>query len=158
MEETPRDGFKKISHLLDLAESIHKKVQHHYEKQKRSLRDIDAKMLLDYIARKEHHVGSMISRYRKEAPAEVLETFYQFTPAETKTLADYTAWQPNPHADAAEVLSVALKIDSFMQSFYRRAAQMAPSEESAELFGNLADAINDKKRDQASNASLLEDL
>ena len=115
-------------------------------------------MLLDYIARKEKYVGSMISRYRKKAPEEILDTFYQFTPAEVKTLADYTAWRPNPHADAAEVLSVALKIDSSMQSFYRRAAQMAPSEAIAELFGNLADAIKDKKRDQASNASLIQEI
>jgi hypothetical protein len=107
---------------------------------------------------KENHVGSMISRYRKKAPAEILDNFYQFTPSEIKTLADYAAWHPNPHTDAAEVLSVALEIDSSMQAFYRRAAQMAPSEAITKLFENLADAIKDKKRDQASNTSLIQDI
>jgi len=158
MEEISRNTFKQIRDLLDLAESIHTKVQRHYEKKKKSLKDPEAKMLLDYIARKEKMLGSIISRYREGVSAEVLETFYQFTPAEIKTLDGYTAWQPNSNANATEVLAAALMIDAFMLSFYRRAAQMAPSEASADLFANLADAIEEKKRDQASNASLLEDI
>ena len=158
MEKTSRNTFKQIIDLLDLAESIHKKVQRHYERESASLKDTEAKMLLDYIARKEKALGSIISHYRESASADILDTFYQFTPAEIKTLDDYTAWRPNSDANAIEVLAAALRIDAFMQDFYRRAAQMAPSEATAELFANLADAIEEKKQDQASNASLLEDI
>jgi rubrerythrin len=48
------------------------------------------------------------------------------------------------HADEEEVLSVALIIDASKESFYRRAAKMAPNEAIAALFGYIADAVKDK--------------
>ena len=92
------------------------------------------------------------------ASADILDTFYQFTPAEIKTLYDYIAWQSNSDASANVVLAVALKIDAFMQTFYHRAAQMAPSEPIRDLFENLAEAVKAKQQDQASSASFLEDI
>jgi len=47
MEKTSRNTFKQIIDLLDFAESIHKKVQRHYERESASLKDTEAKMLLD---------------------------------------------------------------------------------------------------------------
>lgn len=66
--------------------------------------------------------------------------------------------EPYSDASATEVLAAALRIDSFMQAFYRHAAQMAPSEATADLFANHADAVKAKKQDQASSASFLEDI
>jgi rubrerythrin len=73
-------------------------------------------------------------------------------------LNDYTGWQPNSDASATEVLAAALRIDAFMQAFYQRAAQMAPSESIRDLFENLAEAVKAKQQDQASNVSFLEDI
>jgi hypothetical protein len=158
MTDRSRQSFKKTRELLEFAQSIHRRVKCHYEQEKASLKKDDAKMLLEYISRKEGRLPSMISQYLKEAPADILDAYYQFPPAEVKLIEDYTAWRPHSKASTAEVLSVALKIDSFMQTFYRRAAQMAPSEAVGEVFRNLAEAVKAKKRDQASNVALFEDI
>ncbi|MGD8700815.1 MAG: hypothetical protein PVG51_00375 [Desulfosarcina sp.] len=158
METLSSKSFEKTSDLLELTQSIHQKIKRHYEKQKASIEDPEAKMLLDYITRKEEVLESTISSYRKVASTDVLDGFYQFSPAEIKTLDDHTAWQPDSNASPGDVLAAALRIDSSMQALYRHAARMAPNEPIRDLFNSLAEAVKSKKQDQASNASLLKDL
>lgn len=158
MEAGKTDTFKTTGELLDLATSIHQKLKRHYERQKSSLADSDGKMLLDYIRQNEKHVTAMISRYCRQAPDGVLDAYYQFTPDELKILDEAVAWQPDETTSAPEVLAVALEFDDHMHAFYQRASEMAPSQPVREMFDSLAEAMAAKKRDEAMNATQIQDI
>ncbi len=83
--ETEKAGtFKTIEELLALAASIHRKLSRHCEAQKSSLAGDDAKLLLDYIRQSETHFTGVLSKYHRQAPRQVLDTVYQFTPDDSK--------------------------------------------------------------------------
>ena len=155
---TDNETFKTTRELLELAESLHRKLKSHYQRQPSSPADEDAKMLLDYIRASEKHFTAMLASYRRQAPRDLLDTFYQFTPEELKILDETAAWQPDAASGASEVIAVALAFDDCMQAFYQRASEMAPSQAIRDMFASLADAMAAKKRDEALNASQVQDM
>jgi hypothetical protein len=150
--------YKTTRELLELAESLHYKLKRYYDRQKSSIVDGDAKLLLNYIRQNEKRFTEMISRYRRHAPAEVLDTFYQFTPDELKLIDEAATWQPDEAAHASQVLADALEVDDRMHAFYRRASEMAPYQPIRDMFASLAEAMTDKQRDEALNASQIRDI
>jgi len=158
MQATIGKPMRHTRDLLALAQSVHRKISDHYREQEPKLKDIEARMLLDYIRQKEQTLRTMVDQYRQQAPERILDTYYQFTPAQIRTVDEFLDWEPATDADTAEVLSTARRVDSFMESFYHRAAQMAENEEIREVFENLAQAVVAKEKDETLNADFMEDI
>jgi rubrerythrin len=158
MQPTTEKPMRHTRDLLALARSVHQKVSDHYRQQGSRLEDVEARMLLDYIRRKEQTLQTMVDQYRQQAPDRILDTYYQFTPAQIRTVDEFLDWEPAPDADANEILSTARRVDSFMESFYHRAAQMAENEDIREVLENLAQAVVAKEKDETLNADFMEDI
>ena len=155
--ETPKT-FKTTRELLQLAENLHTRLKGHWEKAQRVVAEPEADMFIAYIRRKEKQFISMVSRYIRQAPDDILETYFQFAPRELQDIDALSTWRPAHGEKLETILAEALKIDSQMQSFYRRAAELAASESVRDMFTNLADAVEDKKKSQVQNAEWVTDI
>jgi hypothetical protein len=122
------------------------------------LEDVEAHSLLDGIPQKEQALRLMVDQYRRQAPDRILNTYDQFTPAQIRMVDDFFDWEPAHDADTNDVLCTARGIDSFVQSFYHRSAQMAKNEDVREVFDHLARAVAAKEKDQTANAAFMEDI
>jgi len=158
MQATTGKSMRHTGDLLALAQSVHQKISDHYRKQGPKLKDVEARMLLNYIRQEEQTLRIMVDQYRQQAPERILDTYYQFSPAQIRTVDEFLDWEPAPDADVKDILSTARRVDSFMQSFYRRAAQMAENEEMRDVFENLAQAVEAKEKDATLNADFMEDI
>lgn len=150
--------FVTTDEILRLAENLHLKLKALYDGQRSFLDEADTDMLLDYIHRKEERFYQSVSRYREQAPNEILKASFQFTPAERRLFEEVDSWCPSSGMSIEAVLASALKFDSFMQTIYQRASEMAHNESVREVFDNLADAVCEKQKSQVQNAAWWTDI
>jgi rubrerythrin len=155
---TPDPSIKTTREMLTLAETMHRKLKRHYADVAQTVAEPDAAMLLDYLSRKEATFQSMLAEYRRQAPDAVLDTYFQFTQTEYRSIEKWTTWQPDAGVGIPGILAAALELDSCMQAFYRRAAEMAQIPEVRKMFTNLVEAVAAKKRDAALNTALMKDV
>ena len=151
-------AFVRARDILELAATLHLRVKHHWEQSQHTVLQSDAKMLLSYIQHKEKRFTQMIDRFLKHAPEDLLDAYFQFTPDEMERLDAFDTWRPDHGSDAKAILGAALEVDAFIESLYRRAAELASDEAVREMFENLAEAVADKQRSQVQNAAWLTDI
>jgi hypothetical protein len=157
-EEQPRKTFKTTRDILEMAESVHRKLKAVYGEKRVDIEDSRAAMLMDAIEQKEKHLKATVGRYLKDAGEHILDTYYQFAPDQIKDLDILEAWHPEEDASVDEVLAMVLKLDALMHAYYRRAAEMASEEPVREMFENLAEAVAEKKRDEVQNSLRIKDI
>jgi rubrerythrin len=165
MNQCPNDNigtgapsFKTTREMLALAEKMHRKLKCHYADVAQKAAQPDVAMLLDYLSRKEATFQSMLAGYRRQAPDAVLDTYFQFTQTEYRSIEKWTTWQPDAGVGIPDILAAVLELDSCTQAFYHRAAEMAQIPEVRKMFTNLAEAVAAKKRDAALNTALMKDV
>jgi hypothetical protein len=158
MPRNRQGAFVSARDMLELAATLHHRVKHHWEQSQRTVLRSDAKMLLSYIQRKEKRFAQMIDRFLKYAPEDLLEIYFQFTPDEMERLDAFDTWRPDHGSDAKAILGAALEVDAFIETLYRRAAELASNDAVREMFENLAEAVADKQRAEVQNAAWLTDI
>jgi hypothetical protein len=158
MKPRNNPSIRSTRQILESAKRHHGQLSRHWEAARRHAVKPDAEMLLDYIRRKEEGFVDMVSRYLAHAPDEMLDTYFQFTPDELRMADRFDAWQPGRDDTVAEVIDAVLQWDTVMETYYRRAAQMASREELRDMFVRLAAGVVEKQKAQAGNASWLRDI
>ncbi len=158
VNKTVSKSFKTAREMLTMAEQFHVNLKSHWEKEYASVSEPGAGMLLDYIRHQEKKLMHMVSRYLRRAPDDILDTYFQFTPAEMGRIDEFSAWRPASGNGIEAIMESALEFDAFMRNYYRRAAEMASGEAIRDMFQNLANAVADKQKSQAQSASWLTDI
>jgi hypothetical protein len=158
MDNPNRKTFKRVGDMLKLAGSIHRELKNYYHAIRDRTDDPRIVMLLDYMGRHEKNMRQSLEGFRRSASERVLDSTFQFEPDELETLEDLTGWQPKPDITVDEVVATALRFDSIMRSYYRRAAEMAASESVKELFSNLVQLEKQKQQQLVRDSLALKDL
>jgi rubrerythrin len=158
MNDPQRKTFKNVDDMLELAGSIHRRLKDYYLEIKDRAENARVAMLLDYMGRHEKNIRQVLEKVRRTASKEVLAATFQFEPDELETLEDLTEWEPKPDMSVDEVVATALRFDSIMRDYYRRAAEMSASEQVNELFSNLVQLENRKRRRLVRDSLALKDL
>jgi rubrerythrin len=144
--------------LLQIAETIHRRVERHYREAAKHCEEPRTRLLLDFLRAREDEHRSILSRYRRESREDLLDAFFPHTPDEAQTAARLASWRPAPKARTEMVLSEVLEVDDRLEAFYRRAAEMAPNPQLGGLFESLANAMDAKRREVIRDAESLEDI
>ncbi len=158
MPAKTRPTFKTVDALLSLAEQFHRDLEQRYAVNEDRLTGRRQRMLLAALDRRERHMLSLVTGYRRRASKKVRGTYFQYIPAAADDLETINDWTLPHHAEIDDIMAAVFEFDSTIQDYYQQAATLAPSAPVRDLFASLADAIAEKKRAESQSAVWSRDI
>jgi hypothetical protein len=148
--------------ILNLSEHVCRQMRLYYEGLNKEELDRgnnmqQMEMLLDAIRRQVEFFETEIRALKKEAPAEVLDAWFQFFPDPPKLDTDRMAGI-GPDTTVDVMLRTALDVDTALAEFYQRVAESSPFEDVREIFFNLKNSIEAEKKRLSFDTSGLKQL
>jgi hypothetical protein len=149
--------FEQTRDILDHAREFHHRVGEIYHCLSDKAERQRAKILLDYMSRREVNLEKAMEYFEGQAAQGVLNTWFNYTQKE-ETLALQEDEALRPDMTVEEVVRAALRLDDCLITLYRKMADSAASAEVRAVFKSLLAMEEKEKRQLARNAQLMSDL
>ena len=149
--------FKKSREVLAHVERFHEEVSRHCEEASGASDQQRLRMLLDYIADREHNLAHAVGTFTEETSDQVLDTWFQYTIDDTELHALLTTGF-SPTMTPEDVMSATMAIADHLLAMYRDMLAAADTEELQEVFQNLLDHEQKEKEKLARNLQMFQDL
>lgn len=127
---------RQVIDFLHWAASYHQRLRDFYDRHKNEATRPDVRTLLDYMARHQEILRSVIAEYEKEAPKRLLEAWFKVSP-DPKAFEDPETAGFRADMTAGEVIDLALDLDRSLRDMYRMLVRDAESSELREMIENL---------------------
>ena len=93
-------------------------------------------MLLDYVEEHEKHLENTLNRYEADAPANILNAWFQFSPCGRK-MDQLKSLFTDKNVSTDEVIDQVLTLDECIMDMYRKIATEAEVDEVRDMFKNI---------------------
>jgi hypothetical protein len=143
--------------ILDLSVDFYKQMHRIYKELKDHSDLQRMKMLLAAVRRHVEYLENEIRTIKEEAPSEVLDAWFQFSPDSPELNTDPFA-RLGPNMGLDDVLLIIFDFDSALVQFYQRVAESIRVEEVRELFMNLKTGVETEKKKLSFDVSGLKQL
>jgi hypothetical protein len=158
MKDEDNETYKEAREILELAKEMHRKLSEFYQSRKGGFKDERVNMLMQYMQRHEKQMQEVLTETLAVTPDKVLDTYYQFEPSEVEVLLEVQNWQIGPDAGLDDIIDRVMRFDEILRNYYSRAADMATSEQVADVFRNLKSREEENRNSKVQDALLLKDL
>jgi hypothetical protein len=161
-KETITVPWLRTRDILNLSRDIYKQMRQFYEglqeEELNRKNDVQRMQLLrDSIRRHAEYFETEIRAFKKEAPAEVLDAWFQFSPDPPELFTDHIA-RIGPDVTVDAMLRVALDFGTALAEFYQRVAESTEFEDVREIFLNLKNSVEEENKKLSFDTSGLKQL
>ena len=132
-----------IRSLLEHIKGYHHKLSSLYSQTAESTEQQKVKMLLHYLKRHEIRFEEVISDCEEEIAANVLDTWFCFTPDK---LPELKGTEINAHMSLDAIIEAALRFDDILITFCRHVAEKSVTPEVRDLFNSLVQMEEQEER------------
>ena len=158
MKDADNETYKRAREILSLAKQMHWKLSEFYQARKGSFKDERVGMLMQYMQRYEKQMQEVLTETLAVTPDKVLDTYYQFEPSEIEVLLEVQNRQTGPDTSLDDLIDMVMRFDEILRNYYSRAADMATSEQVADVFRDLRSREEENRNSKVQDALLLKDL
>lgn len=150
------NNFSQVRDLLQHNQQLHSRSAQFYRELAQKSVDEKVKMLLAILAKHEAQLGLSLDSYISEAPAKILNTYFQFD--HERAVAELFGAEHFKHpVSASEVEAIATQIDNYYCELYREMLAAVDCEQVQALFENLlTHMLEQKKRLSIDMYSMLD--
>jgi len=122
--------------FLHWARDYHQRLRDFYAKREQEATRPEVCTLLEYMWQHQEILAQVIDEYEKEAPAEVLDSWFKVSP-DPKAFRDPETAGFRADMTTGEVVDLALNLDQCLRDMYRVLVRDAESTELREMLENL---------------------
>ncbi len=149
--------FKKTRDVLEHVKSYHEAVSARCENVAGETDRKRAKLLLDYIGKREKDLAQAISEFTDETSEQVLNTWFQYT-TDATPIQQLLDSELRPDMTADDLMRTTMQIAEHFISLYREMIDAADTNELREVFQNLLDREQKEKEKVARNFQMFMDI
>ena len=149
--------FETTRDMIHHARDVHAMIAKHFHEMADKTENARVKMLLDYFEAHERHLQNALDQYEANAPAAVLNTWFQFSSCESK-LDQLKSLFSDKNVSTDEVIDQVLTLDECIMDMYRKTASEAETDEVREMFRNILEMEENEQRRIVKNAMRLDML
>jgi hypothetical protein len=150
--------FEQTKEILEHIGNFHASTAACYRALEDRAKQTRVKLFLDYLSQRQSELAAAVDDFLAEAPADVLDTWFQFADEdEYLTLACPDA-APHPDMSEEEVMAVAHEVHECLMGAYRAIAANSESQAVREVFENLLQGGEGQWKALMRNVQLLADL
>ena len=143
--------------ILNLSRDFYRQMQQIYNELVERSDQQRMEILLATIGRHVEYLGDIIRSLQKEAPSQVLDTWFQFSPDPPELETDPTR-RLGPDMRFDDVIHVIFDFDNALGEFYQKVADATPLEDVRRIFLNLKENIEAEKKKLSYDVSGLKQL
>jgi hypothetical protein len=143
--------------ILNLSKDFYQQMQQIYEELVECSDERRMELLLSAIRRHVEYLERQIQSLQKEAPTEVLDAWFQFSPDPPELDTNPNA-RLGPEMKLDDVVLIIFDFDSALSEFYQRVADATPFEDVRRIFLNLKDSVEAEKKKLSFDVSGLKQL
>lgn len=148
--ETVRDVFDRIRHF-------HNQVSEYYHQLHEIADKERVRILLDYMDRHEKKLEECMTEYEDEAPKEVLNAWFKYTPVSTyQECFKDSALKHDMSID--DVITVAIRLDDCLINVFKRIVDSSESSKIKEIFNCLLKSAEKEKKKFVNEALELREM
>jgi len=149
--------FETTRDMLHHARDVHALIAKHFHELADKTDNPRVKMLLDYVEEHEKHLENTLNRYEADAPTNILNAWFQFSPCERK-MDQLKSLFTDKNVSTDEVIDQVLTLDECIMDMYRKIATEAEAEDVRDMFKNILQMEENEQRKVVKNAMRLDIL
>jgi rubrerythrin len=149
--------FEKMIDALDHVCLFHNSLSKYYQKMSKVSKSEKVKLLLDYMAENENTLAKTISDYQEQAPAGILNTWFQYA-NDVNILKLPVFDKDDLMKEPEDVVGFSMKYSNELIELYTEMSGYSDNPALKEVFDNLADMQTQEKHKLSMNIDRLMDL
>ena len=149
--------FKQVSGLLQGVADARLALAQAYERLATQVDSTRTRMVLDYLASRERQGYASLTRYLQQAPAAVLNTWFQGD-FDSDFIQRVGHLDASSQATPAEMLTLALSLDNELVALLAQQAAQAPTPESRDALLSVMADEQTNQRKMVLNVARFEDV
>jgi len=143
--------------LLERSQETHRRLSEFYGRTSASVTNARCRMLLDYLSQHEKRFAESLGNYCCSGSPRILKTWFQFAP-ESDLQQVLSSVQVTPDLSIDELVTIAMRLDDCLASYYDQVVESAMSEEVADAFRHLRMEERQEKAELFKNAEALKHI
>ena len=150
-------NFSTVQDLLLHNQQLHGRITEFYRELALKASCEQVKILLHLLAQHENKLMTSLGEYIAKAPANVLNTFYQFDRQQNVEKLFITQAQPN-QMSSDEVDIIAQRIDEYFSQLYQQMVAAVECDGVKDLFESLHQHMEEEKKRLSTDINSLQDM
>jgi rubrerythrin len=147
-----RSCCKQVKDFVHFGKQLHGEIAALLERLDEQAELERVRMLLDYVARHEHHMEESLARYEKDTRSGILEAWLEYSPELNVETAMAKCVIPE-HPGSDDVVRIALEYDQTLVDLYREVAAKVNDRKVKEVLSNLLQ-LEEREMTQVSRAAM----
>jgi hypothetical protein len=149
--------FEQCRDVLARVAAFHRHMRAEFERLEEKSARARTQLVLDYLQVQEQSLAKSLERFRSEAPRELLDTWFQYSPVDEVPEAFSDIALP-ADMDIADVVQVAARFNAWLVENYRQLAEESDIPELRQLFESLIAQQQEEQRRLAKNLNEFADV
>ena len=150
--------FEQTKEILEHIGNFHASTAECYRALEDRAKQTRVKLFLDYLSERQNELAAAIDNFLAEAPADVLDTWFQFADEDEYLTLVCPDVAPHPDMSVDEVMVVAHEVHGCLMGAYRAIVANTESQAVREVFENLLQGGERQWKTLVRDVQLLSDL
>jgi len=152
--------YKQVKEILEIIQSFHSDLSIYYFSLKEKAGDQRARMMLDYLSRREEYISEYLEKYLHDAKEKVLNSWIKNVPWLPKDVFVHCVEELEivPPLYVDDILDIAMHYDECLVDFFSILVDETGSTRAQDIFANLLNAAKKEEMKLSKGALWLNDL